>query len=78
MNIYIFENVLSDYTAGMAVIAAESLIQAQELAHREFGWTASSVEDFVQRNSGWQEAASTFAVTGNVKAGILHHVYGGG
>lgn len=42
MNLYIINDVLYDYTAGMCVIAAESLPRCEEIFMEEFGWQTGS------------------------------------
>lgn len=79
MQIYVFEDVLCDYTRGMAVIAAESLEQAQALAFKEFGWH-DTLEEFLERGgeSGFQRPTGVYPMLEPVPAGVLHHVHGGG
>ena len=70
MNLYIINNVLSDYTSGMAVIAAESKEQCRELFIAEFSEYHS--RDF--------DEFGKFTVIENVQheAGVVDYVYGGG
>lgn len=79
MQIYVFEDVLCDYTSGMAVIAAESLEQAQAIAFKEFGWH-DTIEEFLERGGegGFQKPAGVYPMPEGTAAGVLHHVYGGG
>ena len=77
MFIFVFEDVLCDYTSGMAVIAAESLRHAQELAHAEFGARFNYLEDFLNEEDGFRDAVAQYPTQG-VPAGALHYVYGGG
>lgn len=77
MFIFVFEDVLSDYTGGMAVIAAESQRHAQELAHAEFGRRFDKLEEFLNEEAGFLQEVSCYPTQG-VPAGVLHHVYGGG
>jgi len=70
MNLYILNEVLSDYTSGMAVIAAESKDHARELFIDEFG--EYHAKDF-------DEYAEFTVIEGvNHPAGIVSYVYGGG
>jgi pyocin large subunit-like protein len=70
MNLYILENVLADYTEGMAVIAAESKEHAREIWIKEF--TEYHAKDF-------DEYAEFKVIEGvNHPAGLVAHVYGGG
>jgi rRNA maturation protein Rpf1 len=68
MNLYILNDVLSDYTCGMAVIAAESKEHARELFIEQF----DDAEDF--------DRFAKFIIIENVNhpAGIVSYVYGGG
>lgn len=69
MNLYIINEVLFDYTAGMAVIAAESLDQCREFFFEEFG--LSAVEEY-------DAHAKIKVIEGvNHSAGIVSFVYGG-
>jgi hypothetical protein len=70
MKLFIINNVLSDYTSGMVVIAAESKEQCRELFIKEF--SEYHADDF--------DKYGTFTVIENVQhsAGIVDYVYGGG
>jgi hypothetical protein len=70
MNLYIINNVLSDYTSGMVVIAAESKESAREFFIKEF--SEYHADDF--------DKYGKFTVIENVQhsAGIVDYVYGGG
>ena len=70
MKLFIINNVLSDYTSGMVVIAAESKEQCRELFTKEFG-------DF---HANEFDQYATFTVIESVgldDAGIVDYVYGG-
>ena len=71
MKLFIINNVLSDYTDGMAVIAAESKEQCRELFIQEFSeWHAEEFDKYAK-----------FTVIENVGvsvAGVVQYVYGGG
>jgi hypothetical protein len=70
MNLYIINEVLSDYTSGMAVIAAESKVHARELFIAEF--TEYHAEEF-------DKYAEFTVIEGvNHAAGVVQYVYGGG
>jgi hypothetical protein len=70
MNLYIINEVLSDYTSGMAVIAAESKAHARELFIAEF--TEYHAEEF-------DKYAEFTVIEGvNHAAGVVQYVYGGG
>ena len=69
MNLYIINDVLSDYTPGMVVIAAESKEQCRELFIEEFyDWYEKEYDEY-----------ATFTVIENVNhpAGIVSYVFGG-
>ena len=70
MNLYIINEVLSDYTSGMAVIAAESKEQCREFFIKEF--TDYHAEEF-------DKYAEFTVIEGvNHAAGVVNYVYGGG
>jgi uncharacterized NAD-dependent epimerase/dehydratase family protein len=70
MNLYILNEVLSDYTDGMAVIAAESKDAARAIWIQEFG--GFHAEDF-------DKYAEFTVIEGvNHPAGLVAHVFGGG
>ncbi len=70
MNLYILNGVLSDYTDGMVVIAAESKDHARELFVQEF--SEYHADDF-------DKYAKFTVIEGvNHPAGIVDYVYGGG
>lgn len=70
MNLYILENVLSDYTSGMCVIAAESKEQCRELFMKEFEWHAKDYDS--------EHTEFTVIEGVNHPAGVVSYVYGGG
>lgn len=70
MNLYIINNILSDWTSGMIVIAAESKELCRELFVKEF--SEYHAEEF--------DKYATFTVIEGVNhdAGVVDYVYGGG
>jgi hypothetical protein len=70
MNLYIINEVLSDYTSGMVVIAAESKDHARELFIKEF--TEYHANEF----DNWAKFTVIEGV--NHAAGVVDYVYGGG
>ena len=70
MNLYIINEILSDYSSGMVVISAESKEQCRELFTKEFSgdYYADEFDRFAK-----------FTVIENVNhdAGIVDYVYGG-
>ena len=81
MNLYIINDVLFDYTPGMAVIAAESLSHCEELFMKEFAWSGDT-EYVKEYNQEQQELfnKAPIKVIENVQhdAGVVSYVYGGG
>jgi hypothetical protein len=79
MNFYIINDVLYDYTAGMCVIAAESMPRCEQVFMKEFGWDG----DDKQHNHALQKEfnAANIKVIENVpyeKEEVVSYVYGGG
>ena len=72
MNLYIINDVLSDYTSGLVVIAAESKENAREFFVEEFGEYKYHVDEL--------DKYGTFKVIEDVNhpAGIVDYVSGGG
>ncbi len=70
MKLFIINNVLSDYTSGMVVIAAES----KELCRELF------VQEFSEYHADEFDKYATFTVIENVEhaAGVVAYEYGGG
>jgi hypothetical protein len=82
MNLYIINEVLYDYTAGMCVIAAESLPRCEQVFMKEFGWNGNADYDKQYNNSLQKEFnEAAIKVIENVpyeKEEIVSYVYGGG
>ena len=78
MKMFVFEEVLPDYTSGMALIAAETLDQAQQIAYATFylSWQEQTFEEWL-KSSGFHTCSGIYEI-GDVKAGVRHYVYGGG
>ena len=76
MNLYILNDVLYDYTSGMAVIAAESTEQCGQIFIEKFG-TGS---DYSNKERQREFDTADFKVIENVNhpAGVVSYVYGGG
>ena len=71
MKLFILNNVLSDYTSGMAVIAAESKEQCRELFIKEFSeYHAVEFDKYAK--------FTVIESVGVEEAGIIEYVYGGG
>ena len=74
-NLYIINEVLSDYTAGMAVIAAPSLERCRELFVEKFGETDQEMEEF---DSAIEDGDfKVIEGVGHIE-GVVSYVYGGG
>lgn len=75
MNLYILKDVLYDYSAGMAVIAAESMEQCKELFVEEF----CSSDSFKAEYEDDFNTAVVKVIEGvNYAAGVVSYVRGGG
>ena len=76
MNLYILNDVLYDYTSGMAIIAAESTEQCGQIFIEKFG-TGS---DYSNKERQREFDTADFKVIENVNhpAGVVSYVYGGG
>ena len=71
MNLYIINEILSDYTSGMVVIAAESKEQCRELFIEKFSeWYAKDYDS--------EHTEFTVIEGVNHPAGVVSYVYGGG
>ncbi|AOV61538.1 hypothetical protein BOW92_gp179 [Synechococcus phage S-WAM1] len=70
MKLFILNNVLSDYTCGMAVIAAESKEQCREFF----------IKEFTEYHADEYDNSAEFTVIEDVKhpAGVVAYEYGGG
>ena len=69
MNLYIINEVLTDYTSGMVVISAESKEHCKELFIKEFSdWHEKEFDQY---------AKFTVIEGVNHPAGIVDYVYGG-
>ena len=71
MKLFIINNVLSDYTSGMAVIAAETKDQCRELFIKEFSeYHAREFDEYAR--------FTVIESVGLDEAGVVEYVYGGG
>ena len=78
MNLYIINDVLYDYTAGMCVIAAESLARCEQIFMEEF---AGGDSDYVKECHQKEFNKARIKVIENVpyeKEEVVSYVYGGG
>ena len=79
VKMFVFEDVLWDYTSGMVVIAAEDLQEAQVIAFKEYNYRKEyTLADFLEQQPGFKLATGMYTLaTGGIK-GVLHSVHGGG
>ena len=70
-NLYIINEVLSDYTSGMAVIAASSLKRCREIFAEEFDWVDDEYDSAIENGD--------YKVFKNVNhaEGVISYVMGG-
>ena len=77
MNLYIINEVLYDYTAGMCVIAAESLPRCEQIFMERFGCSSSAyIKERMQKE--FNEAPIKVIENVNHPEGVVSYVYGGG
>jgi len=81
MNLYIINDVLYDYTAGMCVIAAESMPHCETIFMKEFGdnedsdWARAYNEN---KQKEFNLAGIKVIENVNHPEGVVSYVYGGG
>ena len=75
MNLYIIEEVLSDYTSGLVVIAAENLERCRELFIAKFGDLYYTVREYDEAIRLGNYKVLSVA---NQSEGVVSYVYGGG
>jgi hypothetical protein len=79
MNLYIINDVLYDYTAGMCVIAAESMPRCEQIFMKEF--TCDDDSDYIKQGRQNEFVVAGIKVIENVpyeKEEVVSYVYGGG
>jgi hypothetical protein len=80
MKLFVFDRVLKDYSHGMAVIAANDLQHAQQIAFDAFALEyldELTIAEFLA-GSGWGfGAAQGEYEVGDIEPGVKHVVYGG-
>ena len=78
-NLYIINEVLSDYTPGMAVVAAPSLDHCRELfADYFFDGTWGADQEMREFDSAIKDGNYKVIENVNHDEGVVSHVYGGG
>ena len=82
MQLYILKEVLYDYTDGMAVIAAESMSQCEQIFMEKFGYftdrNGERVKDEKVQKEFNNAQITIIESVGLDEAGIVEYVYGGG
>ena len=74
MNLYIIEDVLYDYTPGMAVVAAPSLDRCREIFTSKFEDDNYAIQfDYAVKHDYYKVIESV-----NHDEGVVSYVYGGG
>ena len=70
-NLYIIEEVLMDYSAGMVVIAAPNLERCREIFEEEFVWNVGEFDSAI-------ESGKYKVLPVQSEEGIISYVFGGG
>jgi len=81
MKVFVFGSVLADYTSGMAVVVAETLKRAQEIAMEKFWNNWGNQRDLKswlrkEENKGWRKPIASYPTS--AKKENIHYVWGGG
>ena len=74
MNLYIINEVLTDYTSGMVVIAAESIDRAREIFVDNDQFVGNLAEFNAATMGGWYKIIENV----NHPEGVVSYVFGGG
>lgn len=82
MNLYVYTNVLRDYTGGMVLIAASSIEEAFEYAVQNFFYgDRDNQEDwanFQEKNPGFFSCPiSGYKLAVDTNPGVQHYIWGG-
>jgi len=72
MKLFVFENVLRDYSPGMVLIAAKSLLTAVKYAKENFAYSVAC------EVPGWEKTTAVYNIDDSVEPGIKGYCYGGG
>jgi hypothetical protein len=76
LKMFVFEDVLWDYTSGMVLIAAEDLQEAQVIAFEEYNYRKDNLlADFLEQQSGFQEPSGVYPLASGANKGVLHSVH---
>ncbi len=73
MKLYLINEVLYDYTAGMVAIAAENLEQCRNIFEEQFAGYIKEFDSAIE-NGCYQE----LEVKSDTQPGVVTYVYGGG
>jgi len=74
MFVFVFDKVLKDWDYGQAIIVAEDLARAQEIAFDEFYGSYEDIDEFFARNPGFSQPTAQYATSHTEEA--IHYVYG--
>lgn len=74
MFVFVFDKVLKDWGYGQAIIVAEDLARAQEIAFDEFCESYEDVYEFFADNPGFWQPTAQYATSHTEEA--IHYVYG--
>lgn len=67
---FVFENVLTDYTSGMVIVVASDHEECDRMLHKQFGGMMQQDED------GWNNP-TIYPMPDNVESGVKHECWGG-
>ena len=75
MKLFVFENVLWNYSSGIVVVTADSFDRACDLSYEKFKHSYRSLETLRHEFSKY---VTDYVLQGEIPEGVKHHVYGGG
>lgn len=79
MKLYLINQVLYDYTAGMVAIAAENLEQCRNIFEEQFAMSYNSKVRLNEFDSAIQRGCyQELEVKSDTQPGVVTYVYGGG
>lgn len=77
MKLFVFEDVLEDYTSGMAVVIAKNLSSARQLCFDKFGYE-NKISTWLNKNEpGFKKPTQVIEVSETEIPRIVSFVYGG-
>lgn len=74
MFVFVFDKVLKDWGYGQAIILAEDLARAQEIAFDTFFEHYEDKDEFFAENPGFSQPTAQYATSHTEEA--IHYVYG--